>query len=117
MLRQQARSRSSDTTSKVADETGDPLASFAMEDAGSLVVHIAVNAYEEGGTNITPVQEWVTKGDLLYLDQKLSPAISGRSGLQLPSEVRSLRGYEHKLMTEADLVKNQDQKATRTRCG
>ena len=77
---------------------------------GGLDVHIAVNAYEESGTNITPVQDWVKKGDLLYLDQKRSPAFSGRSGLQLPGEVRSLRGYSTKVKTELDLVKYVDER-------
>lgn len=43
---------------------------------------------------------------VLYLDQKRSPEISERSGLQLPRDVRQLRGYKHRVLTEADLAKH-----------
>jgi len=72
---------------------------------GGMDVHVAVNAYEEGGTHTTPVDKWVKNGDLLYLDQKESPAFSERSGLRLPRGVRQLRGYGDKVQTDADLVK------------
>jgi len=71
-----------------------------------LGVHVLVNAYDESGTHVTPVEKWWKDNkDLLYLNQKLSPAFSERSGLRLPGEVRQLRGYAHKVLTDADLVK------------
>ncbi len=42
---------------------------------------------------------------LVYLNQEMSPEYSERSGTRLPSEVRILRGYEHKVLTDHDLVK------------
>ncbi len=79
-------------------------------DMAGLDVHVAVNAYEESGTNITPVQEWVKKGDLLYLDQQNSPELAARSGLQLPRDVRQLRSYPRTVLTDADLVKYREEK-------
>lgn len=51
-----------------------------------------------------PTKQEVDEQRLLYLDQKRSPEISERSGLQLPRDVRQLRGYKAKVLTEADLV-------------
>ncbi len=71
---------------------------------GGLSAHVLVNAYEKDRPGAVPVQRWVDEQKLLYLDQKRSPEISERSGLQLPRDVRQLRGYKAKVLTEADLV-------------
>lgn len=73
---------------------------------GGMDVHVLVNAYEESGAGVTPVDSWTKAGKaLLYLDQKESPAFSKRSGLRLPRDVRQLRGYKRKVLTDSDLVK------------
>ena len=48
---------------------------------------------------------------LVYLNQEMSPEYSERSGTRLPSEVRILRGYKHKVLTDDDLVKYQKGRA------
>jgi N12 class adenine-specific DNA methylase/DNA repair protein RadC len=68
-----------------------------------LNVHVLVNAYEEGGTQVTPVEKWVQNGDLVYLDQQKNPEFSKRSGLRLPRVVRQIQGTQS-ILTEADLV-------------
>ncbi|MBQ1784622.1 MAG: PLxRFG domain-containing protein [Gammaproteobacteria bacterium] len=73
---------------------------------GGLDVHVTTNAYEEGGSGITPVDKWSNDAKaLLYLDQKESPSFGARSGLRLPRDVRQLKGYKQKVLTDADLVK------------
>lgn len=76
---------------------------------GQMDVHLTINAYEEGGQHITPVDKWVKNGDLLYLDQEKSPAFSERSGLRLPRDVRQLRGYPRIVVTESELVKYREE--------
>lgn len=76
---------------------------------GQMDVHLTINAYEEGGQHITPVDKWVKNGDLLYLDQEKSPAFSERSGLRLPKDVRQLRGYPRIVVTESELVKYREE--------
>ncbi|PJK01450.1 hypothetical protein CO615_04010 [Lysobacteraceae bacterium NML75-0749] len=79
-----------------------------LEPNGSMAgmdVHVAVNAYEKDNAAGVPTARWVRNGKLLYLDQKRSPTFSERSGLQLPRDVRQLRGYKHRVQTEADLHK------------
>lgn len=79
-----------------------------LEPNGSMAgmdVHVAVNAYEKDNAAGVPTARWVRNGKLLYLDQKRSPTFGERSKLQLPGEVRQLRGYKHRVQTEADLHK------------
>jgi len=73
---------------------------------GGMDVHVAVNAYEKDNPTSVPATKWVKEDKtLLYLNQKESPALAERSGLQLPRDVRQLRGYEHRVQTETDLFK------------
>ncbi|MDY0190711.1 MAG: LPD38 domain-containing protein [Desulfuromonas sp.] len=73
---------------------------------GGMDVHVAVNAYEKDNPASVPAMKWVKEDKtLLYLNQKESPALAERSGLQLPRDVRQLRGYEHRVQTETDLFK------------
>lgn len=79
-----------------------------LEPNGSMAgmdVHVAVNAYEKDNAAGVPTARWVRDGKLLYLDQKRSPTLSERSGLQLPRDVRQLRGYKRRVQTETDLHK------------
>lgn len=93
----------------IAPETvnGRPVRIILTPNAGmaGMDVHVTVNAYDESGTGITPVDLWAKKGDMLYIDQKTSPALNARSGLRLPGEARQLRGLPNSVLTEADLGK------------
>lgn len=76
------------------------------EGMAGMDVHVLTNAYEEGGTHRSPVGKWASEDKaLLYLDQEKSRTFNERSGLQLPGEVRQLRGYKQRVATEADLRK------------
>ncbi|MDO5504807.1 MAG: JAB domain-containing protein [Pseudoxanthomonas suwonensis] len=93
----------------IAPETiGDKPVMIVLEpngQIGGLDAHVLVNAYEKDSPNRIPSARWVKEQKLLYLDQKTSPAVAARSGLQLPRDVRQLRGYKNRVATEADLRK------------
>ena len=54
-------------------------------------------------TSIAPSGDARNGSPLCYLDQKTSPEVAARSGLQLPGDVRQLRGYSHRILPERDL--------------
>ncbi len=72
---------------------------------GGLNAHVLVNAYEKDNPGKVPTKRWVDEQKLLYLDQKKSPEVGERSGLRLPGDVRQLRGYKQRVLTENDLFK------------
>lgn len=76
---------------------------------GSGEIHLLLNAYDK--TSRTPVEQWVSKGHLRYIDTKKSPAFNDASGLQLPRVSHQLRGSAGIVKTGKDLYNLRKKKA------
>lgn len=59
-----------------------------------------------------PIEQWISKGHLRYIDTRKSPAINGSSGLQLPRDSHRLRGSAGIVKTGRDLYNLRKKKAT-----